>query len=582
MNETFGSILQRRVSRRGVLQAGALLGSALALPAEAARSGADAVRLTFRSITGSRADAVRVPDGYSAAVLVGWGDPLWPDASSLDTRGLARGALLEPGAAAAQERQFGYNCDAIAFFALDREGRRGLLCVNHEYTNDELMFPGRIGLGREGAAALTEWCRRHPEAARVSLAAHGASVLEVELQRSAWRVRRDSRYTRRLTGTTPIELTGPARGHALLRTAADPTGTRVLGMLGNCAGGKTPWGTYLTAEENIQDYFGGYQAWRRDSAANAAVRDAHRRFPLQQLSHHGWEHTTPRFDVGREPAEALRFGWIVEIDPRDPAAPVRKRTALGRMAHEGATCAIARDGRVAVYTGDDKEFEYLYKFVTRDRCDLARPQANRDLLDHGTLHVARFAADGSGEWLPLVHGSGPLTATAGFADAGEVLHQGASSGGPARRYADGPARGRRGASAHRSRLRGVHQESATCGGRAATRIQRPPARRRRGCGQPPRCERVRAHPRDRGARWRCGRDPLPLERVPARRRPGRPDARFLSEASRLRPGELAARDTYFAGAAAAAASGADRLPRQPGFRSGGPPVDRHRRRATAR
>lgn len=565
MNETFASILQRRVSRRGVLQAGALLGSALALPAHAVRSGDDALRLTFRPITGSRADAVRVPDGYSAAVLVGWGDPLWRDASSLDTRGLARGALLEPGAAAAQERQFGYNCDAIAFFALDREGRRGLLCVNHEYTNDELMFPGRIGLGREGAAALTEWCRRHPEAARVSLAAHGASVLEVELQRGAWRVRRDSRYTRRVTGTTPIEMTGPARGHALLRTAADPTGTRVLGMLGNCAGGKTPWGTYLTAEENIQDYFGGYQAWRRDSTADAALRDAHRRFPLQQLSHHGWEHTTPRFDVGREPAEALRFGWIVEIDPREPAAPVRKRTALGRMAHEGATCAIARDGRVAVYTGDDKEFEYLYKFVTRDRCDLARPKANRDLLDHGTLHVARFAADGSGEWLPLVHGSGPLTARAGFADAGEVLIKARAAADllgatPMDRPEDvevHPRTGRVYVAFTKNPQRAAAPRRREFNGRlldAGVDAANP-----RGANEFGHILEIEELGGDAAAtrfRWNV----FLLAGDPATT-----DARFLSEASRLRPGELAARDTYFAGAAAAAALAPIACPDNLGF-----------------
>jgi uncharacterized protein len=428
VNQPFATLLRRTLSRRRLLQAGAIGGAGLALPsvgvlADIGRSAAGA-GLDFRPIAGSRADAVVVADGYTAEVVLRWGDPLWPDAAALDTAGLRRGALLEAGASAVQERQFGYNCDAVQFFPLDATGRRGLLCVNHEYTNDELMFPGRLGLGREGAAALGEWSRRHPEAARLELAAHGASVVEIRLERGQWRPQPGAPHTRRVTGTTPMELAGPARGHPLLRTRDDPTGTRVLGMLGNCAGGRTPWGTFLTAEENIDDYFGGYASWRgaHDGTADGrALREAHRRFPLLESSLHGWEHTEPRFDARHEPREALRFGWIVEIDPFDPASTIRKRTALGRFCHEGATCVLTRDGRVAVYSGDDDKFEYLYKFVSRDRCDPARRAANRDLLDAGVLHVARFDADGTGEWLPLVHGRGPLTAAGGFADQGEVL-----------------------------------------------------------------------------------------------------------------------------------------------------------------
>jgi len=420
MNEPFASILQRRLTRRDLLQSGAAAAAAVILPARAV-AGLASAGPGFQPIPGSRADAVRVPPGYVAQVLVGWGDALWPGERSLDTGGLANGALLRPGAAAEQQRRFGYNCDALVFFPLGRDGRRGLLCVNHEYTNDELMYPDRLGLGREGAAALEAWCRRHPEAARVGLAAHGASVVELQLDRGQWRMLHDSRYRRRVTGTTPIEIAGPARGHALLATAADPSATRVAGMLGNCAGGRTPWGTYLTAEENIDDYFGGYRSWARAGRGNPRLREAHRRFPLLEVSHHGWEHTEPRFDVRREPAEALRFGWIVEIDPRNPAAPIRKRTALGRFSHEGASCALASDGRVVVYTGDDDLFEYLYKFVSRDGYQPDRPGAAHDLLDHGTLHVARFDADGTGQWLPLVQGHGPLSARAGFADQGEVV-----------------------------------------------------------------------------------------------------------------------------------------------------------------
>ena len=423
MTESFESILSRRLSRRELLVVGLAGGVAAAWrPASVASaqpvSGPGAP--TFRAIAGSRADAVRVPEGYTSQVVVRWGDALEPGGRSIDTAGLDRGSLLREGSAALQATCFGYNCDAIAFFPVARDGRRGVLCVNNEYTNDELLFPGRIGLGREGAGRLAEWSRLNPEAARLEIAAHGVSILEIGLDAGEWRGAPSPR-SRRVTGASPIDISGPARGHALLRTRADPSGTRVLGTLANCAGGRTPWGTYLTAEENIDDYFGGFRTYRESAGADARVLRALARFPLLENSHHGWEHTVERFDVRREPGEALRFGWIVEIDPLDPTAASRKRTALGRFSHEGASCAVAKDGRVAVYSGDDDKFEYLYKFVTRDRFDPRRREANRDLLDHGTLHVARFDADGTGEWLPLVHGRGPITTEAGFADQGEVV-----------------------------------------------------------------------------------------------------------------------------------------------------------------
>ena len=426
MTDTFESILSRRLSRRGLLGAGLLAVPAAIVPAALTRAAQVEARtaagsLGFKAIAGSRADGIRVADNHTSQVVIRWGDALLPGARPVDTSSLAAGALFAPGSAAAQERQFGYNCDAIVFYPLDRGGRSGILCVNNEYTNDELMFPGRIGLGREGADRLAEWSRSNPEAAQVGIAAHGVSLLQVRLESGEWRPAPGSPHARRITGKSPVEITGPARGHELLRTRADPRGTTVLGTLANCAGGRTPWGTYLTAEENVDDYFGGYRSYCGSDAADARVVAAHRRLPLLELSHHGWEHTVARFDVRREPREALRFGWIVEIDPYDPGSPVRKRTALGRFSHEGASCALARDGRVAVYSGDDDKFEYLYKFVSRDPCDPRRREANRDLLDHGTLYVARFDADGSGEWLPLVHGQGLLVESAGFADQGELL-----------------------------------------------------------------------------------------------------------------------------------------------------------------
>ena len=248
----------------------------------------------------------------------------------------------------------------------------------------------------------------------MSIAAHGVSVVEVErgAPGNLWQVARPSRYARRITAATPTRVAGPAAGHPMLRTNADPTGTRVLGTLNNCAHGFTPWGTYLTCEENWSYYFEG-----------PTQPDAHqKRWGLRSGGgFFRWHEHEKRFDARLEPNESNRFGWVVEIDPFDPQSTPVKRTALGRAAHEGAATAQTKDGRVVVYMGEDARFEYLYKFVSRDPVRSGGFAANRELLDHGTLYVARFDADGSGRWLPLVHGQGPLTAAAGFADQGEVL-----------------------------------------------------------------------------------------------------------------------------------------------------------------
>ena len=134
-----------------------------------------------------------------------------------------------------------------------------------------------------------------------------------------------------------------------------------------------------------------------------------------------WAEHDERFDAKQHPHEFHRFGWVVEIDPFDPASTPVKRTALGRAAHEGAWIATTKDGRAVVYSGEDARFEYIYKFVSRDRIAPGGAKANATLLDHGTLYVARFDADGSGRWLPLVQGQGPLTAANGFADPGAVV-----------------------------------------------------------------------------------------------------------------------------------------------------------------
>lgn len=400
----------RRVWLRGGLGAG--LAATLA-PMAAALSGCAgtaghtsldpaAPRLGFQSVPPSRADTVVVPEGYAVQVIAPWGEPVgipgampaWkPDASN---------------SAADQAVQMGMHHDGMHFYPLDgadsaQASRRGLLVMNHEYTDDGLLHT-------DGLAAWSA------EKVRKAQAAHGVSVIEVALGDAGWQVVRPSRHARRFTASTPFAVGGPAAGHVLMRTAADPAGRTVLGTLNNCAAGMTPWGTYLSGEENWAGYF---NAPDQNSAHLA-------RWGIRKTDFYRWHQHDERFDAGKHPNEPNRFGWVVEIDPMDPTSMPVKRTALGRAAHEGAWVATTRDGRAVVYSGEDARFEYIYKFVSRDRIapgggNLTKAQANATLLDHGTLHVARFDADGSGRWLPLVHGQGPLTAANGFADQGEVV-----------------------------------------------------------------------------------------------------------------------------------------------------------------
>jgi len=407
------ALLQRRLDRRALLAGGASLAAVSLGVGRVLAQTVPASTLTFSRVAPSQADVVRVPTGYRADVVLRWGEPLFADAATLDPLRVARGALLEPAAAEAQARQFGYNCDGIGLFALDE--RRALICVNHEFPSPALLFPGWVEA--RDARALGAFVRERPSAVAYMQAAVGLSVVELE-RGDIWRYRPDSRYNRRVTANTPIEIAGPAREHPLL----NPRGVEsplAFGTFSNCAAGTTPWGTYLTAEENVDDFFGNGAA----ATLNEDLARAHRRFGFRQReSANRWEFADPRFDSAANPAESLKFGWIVELDPFTPNSRPKKRTALGRFKHEGATTVLAADRRAVVYMGDDQQFEYLYKFVSRLPFDAARPEANRDLLDEGTLYVARFADDGRGEWLPLVHGAHPeLTTERGFASQGDVV-----------------------------------------------------------------------------------------------------------------------------------------------------------------
>lgn len=344
-------------------------------------------------------DFIDVPANYNVSLVIRWGDPVLPTAPQFD---------ITNQTADRQAGQFGYNNDFVGYFPLpdwrSQNSQLGLLAVNHEYTNPELMFENFRAADTTRAQA------------DIQIAAHGMSIVEVQKMPDAW-VNVVSRFSRRITGETVCEITGPAAGDDWMKTSYDATGTRVRGTLNNCAGGKTPWGTVLTAEENFNQYFGN-----RNNSPAGAIRDAHARMGIPTAATaYGWERFHDRFDTAKEPNEPFRFGWIVEIDPYDPTSMPKKRTALGRGKNECATVELARDGRAVVYKGDDERFEYVYKFISRDSVDMNNRAANLNILDNGRLYVARYNADGSGVWLPLIFGQGPLVPANGFRNQADVL-----------------------------------------------------------------------------------------------------------------------------------------------------------------
>jgi secreted PhoX family phosphatase len=398
-NETFESVLEAYMSRRTLLK-GAIASLVLAYASPLRPSSAGAGTSGFTPLKHSIEDKLLVPDGYEYNVVIRWGDPVLPEAPAFDPR---------VQQAAKQARQFGYNADFIGFLPLpagSRNSDRGLLVVNQEYTNPELMFADWDGKDESKTREMVD----------IELAAHGLSVVEVQRDaKGGWSYVQNSPFNRRVTAETRLVISGPAVGHPWLKTSTDASGISVQGTLNNCAAGVTPWGTVLTAEENFQQYFSGAV----ETITDETVRGLHKRYGIRD--EYGWGRHYDRFDVTKEPHEPLRFGWVVEIDPYDPTSVPVKRTALGRFRHEAAATVISNDGRAVVYTGDDERFEYLYKFVSAGRYDPTNRTANIGLLDAGTLYVAKFHDDGSGVWLPLIFGQGPLTSENGFNSQAEVL-----------------------------------------------------------------------------------------------------------------------------------------------------------------
>ena len=412
-NPTMGDVIASRFSRRGVLKGvlattaiAATVGPVALVTADRAAAAGTGSAFDFPEVEAGVDTMHHVAEGYDADILLRWGDPLFADSPAFDVRNQTP---------ASQERQFGYNNDFVGFIPLDGDPDHGLLVVNHEYTDPHLMFPGIVQIvDDEGGEKTLQIAPADQNRVDVEMAAHGGTIVEIRRTDGKWQVVRDSKFNRRITATTEMEVTGPVAGSPRLVTAADPSGLKVLGTINNCAGGVTPWGTYIMSEENIHGYFMG------ELPAGSREAKNYERLGIPEGSYE-WGRFHDRFDLSKDPNEANRFGWVVEVDVMDPTSTPRKRTALGRFKHEGAENVIAPGGQVVFYLGDDERFDYVYKFVSAGRYAPDDRAANLRLLDEGTLHVARFDADGTMEWLPLVFGEGPLTPANGFESQADVL-----------------------------------------------------------------------------------------------------------------------------------------------------------------
>ena len=371
----FGRLAERTISRRGFLGAGRAFGAAAfvmgagvlgPLPALAGAS-----RFGFEPVAANGLDTITLPPGYRWQVVAKWGDPMWSHSIAFDPE--------TRGSGESQELAFGDNVDGMALF---HERGCNVLVVNNEKVNLGVIYGG------SGAGAP-----RNADDVRKGKAGHGVSVVEIAQRDGEWSIVLDSPCNRRITADTPMEITGPARGHDLLRTAADPVGVRSLGTWNNCGNGRTPWGTYLTCEENFNHYFSS-------SDPDIEIGPGFQRYDIGPVDWgYAWATADERFDIARHPNEANRAGYVVEIDPLDPDSTPKKRTALGRFNHENAEVVLAANGQVVVYMGDDERGEFLYRFVSEGR--MVEGGNHADLLEDGRLFVAKFADGGRGEWVAL-------------------------------------------------------------------------------------------------------------------------------------------------------------------------------------
>ena len=375
----FDRVVESALSRRGFLGGvmtfglGSFLVGTTALTREAQAGGhGHADRFGFHQIPANSEDTITVPEGFEWEQVVTWGDPLFSSTPAFDE--------ATRGTAASQAGAFGDNNDGMAFFT---KGGRHVMAINNEYTNRKILW----GNNPDGAWVTDDDVEK-------GMMAHGVSVVEVARgDDGKWQVVIDSDLNRRVTPQTDMEITGPAAGHDLMKTSADPTGTTCKGTWNNCGNGETPWGTYLACEENFNGYFSA------EDEAHEVSAELKRYGVSSKDWGYGWAKVDPRFDVAKDPNEPNRAGYVVEIDPFDPTSTPKKRTALGRFKHENAAVVIAANGKVVVYMGDDERGEFLYKFVSEGT--YSGVGDNSDLLESGDLYAAKFHDDMRGEWLAL-------------------------------------------------------------------------------------------------------------------------------------------------------------------------------------
>lgn len=409
----FRSVLQARLSRRDALRAGfgttaggMLAGAGLYGCSSDGSGNGGAPELRFQAVGGQPGadfNGIALPEGYTYDLLIPWGTPILGDMPAFKPDG--------SNTAAEQAQQSGEWHDGMEFFPIDGSDTNGLLCVNHESLTTDFFHGYRIEGGEAVSNRQTDanGLPTNADQVRKEINGHGVSVVEIQRVAGKWQVV-DSGRNRRITAATPMRFSGPAAGSAVLQTAFSPDGTQGRGTLNNCGRGFTPWGTYLTCEENFRGYLTTQEdpvpeeknryalnasgfGYRWDNVAGDASED--------NGEFRRWDITATADSASADYRnEANHFGWIVEIDPTDPGSTPVKRTALGRLAHEGAQPGRIEAGRpIAFYTGDDDQNEYLFKFVTADAWDPDNPDP--DMLDMGTLYVAKFNDDGSGEWIAL-------------------------------------------------------------------------------------------------------------------------------------------------------------------------------------
>lgn len=352
--------------------------------------------LGFKGIASSTGDSIKVPQGYEAQPLISWGDPLFSNARKYDEN-----KIIDKNAISNANLTFGDNTDGMSYFDLSDD--RGIMAVNNEYINPEIMFNHK---GKNISLDDVKYMQN-------SL---GVSIFEIKRDKNGYyKVVQDSPYNRKITAHTKCEVSGYAKGSPLLQTKADKNGKAIKGTLNNCANGQTPWGTYLTCEENFDDFFGC-------SNKDYKFSEAQKRYGLSLESLYGFE-LDSRFDIAKNPNEPNRFGYIVEIDPYNAKSTPIKRTSLGRFKHENAEIVVNKDGKIVVYMGDDEANEFLYKFVSKDIFDKNNPKAN--ILDEGILYVAKFHDnglnfEGDGEWIPLIFGKNGLDISNGFTSQADI------------------------------------------------------------------------------------------------------------------------------------------------------------------